>query len=95
VTRLPDGRVLKGSRSAQRKNARFWTQVAEDTNELLDHVHLPSTEEGTGNTQEGTAAKSTPKKRQRATHSASHGRKAATRSKPRVTGSRSSRRRFK
>jgi hypothetical protein len=35
VTRLPDGRVLKGPRPAQRKNARFWSEVTEDTNALL------------------------------------------------------------
>ncbi len=38
VTRLPDGRVLKGPRPAQRKNAQFWTDVSKDTNNLLDSV---------------------------------------------------------
>ncbi len=41
VTRLPDGRVLKGPRPVQRKNAQFWTEVAEDTDELLQRVHTP------------------------------------------------------
>jgi hypothetical protein len=35
VTRLPDGRVIKGSRPAQRKEARFWTGVEEETSTLL------------------------------------------------------------
>lgn len=35
VTRLPDGRVLKGSRPAQRRQASFWTDVEEETNSLL------------------------------------------------------------
>lgn len=43
VTRLPDGRVLKGSRPAQRKNAQFWTEIAQGTDELIEHVQTPST----------------------------------------------------
>ncbi len=38
VTRLPDGRVLKGPRPVQRKNAQFWTGVTADTSELVDRV---------------------------------------------------------
>ena len=43
VTRLPDGRVLKGSRSTQRKKAQFWTGVASDTGELVDRVQESDT----------------------------------------------------
>lgn len=39
VTRLPDGRTLKGSRPAQRKNAQFWSEIAEDTNTLVPQTH--------------------------------------------------------
>lgn len=39
VTRLPDGRVLKGSRPAQRKNAQFWSEIAEDTDALVPQSH--------------------------------------------------------
>jgi hypothetical protein len=39
VTRLPDGRVLKGPRPAQRKNARFWSEIAEDTDTLVPQAH--------------------------------------------------------
>lgn len=35
VTRLPDGRVIKGSRPWQRKQAQFWTEVEEESNALL------------------------------------------------------------
>ncbi|HEY0753401.1 MAG TPA: hypothetical protein VGD98_05515 [Ktedonobacteraceae bacterium] len=35
VTRLPDGRVLKGSRPSQNKQANFWNGVEEQTGELL------------------------------------------------------------
>ena len=38
VTPLPDGRVIKGSRPAQRRNARFWTDVSEETDELMNTV---------------------------------------------------------
>ncbi len=38
VTRLPDGRVLKGPRPVQRRNAQFWTGVSTDTSELVDRV---------------------------------------------------------
>ncbi len=52
VTRLPDGRVLKGSRPAQRKNAQFWTEIAKETENLVEQVEAPevSAEE------QGTAA---------------------------------------
>ena len=43
VTRLPDGRVLKGPRQAQRRNEQFWTEVADETEDLIDQVHPGST----------------------------------------------------
>jgi hypothetical protein len=43
VTRLPDGRVLKGPRQVQRKNEEFWTDVAQETDSLISEVH-PVTE---------------------------------------------------
>lgn len=42
MTRLPDGRVLKGPRPVQRKNAEFWTDITQNTEELLDQVHVPA-----------------------------------------------------
>src|SRR5581483_7169303 len=45
VTRLPDGRALKGPRPVQRKQAQFWTEVANDTDELLEQIPEPSVEE--------------------------------------------------
>lgn len=38
VTRLPDGRVLKGPRPVQRKAAHFWTNVEDETQALLSHT---------------------------------------------------------
>jgi hypothetical protein len=46
VTKLDDGRVLKGSRPAQRKNAQFWTEINEDTSKLVEQVTLPDDEAG-------------------------------------------------
>ncbi len=43
VTPLPDGRVLKGPRPVQRKNAEFWTGIAQNTDTLLDGVKEVST----------------------------------------------------
>ncbi len=39
VTPLPDGRVIKGPRPVQRKNAQFWTEVAHDTESLVEQLH--------------------------------------------------------
>jgi hypothetical protein len=44
VTKLDDGRVLKGSRPAQRKNAQFWTEINEDTSKLVEQVQIPDDE---------------------------------------------------
>jgi hypothetical protein len=41
ATPLPDGRVVKGPRPAQRKNARFWDDVNSDADQLLHQVHAP------------------------------------------------------
>ncbi len=41
VTRLPDGRVLKGPRPVQRRNAEFWKDITADMNELVGHVQVP------------------------------------------------------
>jgi hypothetical protein len=38
VTPLPDGRVLKGPRTVQRKNAQFWTDISQDTEKLVNQV---------------------------------------------------------
>ena len=55
VTRLPDGRVLKGSRPEQRKKAQFWNGVSEETDELVDRLHTPTREDGTRTQAEGIA----------------------------------------
>ncbi|GHO76330.1 hypothetical protein KSD_41010 [Ktedonobacter sp. SOSP1-85] len=47
VTRLPDGRVLKGPRPVQRRNAEFWTEIDEDADNLLKPVTPAEPAEGT------------------------------------------------
>jgi len=47
VTRLPDGRVLKGSRPEQRKKAQFWTGITSDTDELIQHIPEPPVDDVT------------------------------------------------
>lgn len=42
ATRLPDGRVLKGPRPAQHRNAQFWTEVDQEAEGLLEHVKSPA-----------------------------------------------------
>ncbi len=42
VTRLPDGRVLKGSRPVQRKNAQFWSEISKETEQLVDRAEAPA-----------------------------------------------------
>ncbi len=45
MTKLPDGRVIKGPRQEQRKNAEFWTDIEENADALLDGVHNHQVEE--------------------------------------------------
>ncbi len=42
VTRLPDGRVLKGTPHKQRRDAEFWTEIADESGELVQQVELSS-----------------------------------------------------
>ena len=39
VTRLPDGRVLKGPRPVQRRDAEFWNDVSDETAQLVKPLH--------------------------------------------------------
>lgn len=38
VTRLPDGRVLKGTQGDQHKKAQFWGEIAQESDELVKQV---------------------------------------------------------
>jgi hypothetical protein len=45
VTRLSDGRVLKGTLDEQRRNAEFWTEVAQESDQLVKQVETPHAQE--------------------------------------------------
>ena len=84
VTRLPNGRVLKGPRPVQRKNAQFWTEVAHDTEALVEPINVPEKE--VASTQDKEPTVSPPVS----------GRKFKEKTaKPRSTGPKPSRRGFK
>jgi hypothetical protein len=53
VTRLPDGRVLKGPRPVQRKEAQFWTSIANETGGLIKQVETPVVSETSTTSPEG------------------------------------------
>jgi hypothetical protein len=42
VTRLPDGRVLKGPRPAQRQQAEFWSEVNQSASEIAPPPQAPT-----------------------------------------------------
>ena len=44
-TRLPDGRVLKGSPGSQKRGVEFWTEIAQESDELVKHDDRPQIEE--------------------------------------------------
>ncbi len=41
VTRLPNGRVLKGTRKEQREKAAFWNEVEQESETMLPHLPEP------------------------------------------------------
>jgi hypothetical protein len=45
ATRLPDGRVLKGTPGEQHKKAEFWTEIAQESDELVKQVESSHTQE--------------------------------------------------
>lgn len=66
VTQLPDGRVLKGPRPAQRKNAQFWTDISQNTEQLVKQVNVPEKvpveQEPTDTEASEQSAESTPRR---------------------------------
>jgi membrane peptidoglycan carboxypeptidase len=101
---MPDGRVLKGSRPQQRKQAQFWTEVMDDTEELLQNVQAPeTTEQPTIAETESTQPQKNERKK-RATTSEQPGKRAASAvtrkknagpTKPHAAGPRPSQKGFK
>jgi hypothetical protein len=77
VTRMPDGRTLKGSRSSQRQQAQFWTDVTEETNALLENVHIPTPAQETDAAEEPEQATRSPQLRTRTANNAARQRKSS------------------
>jgi hypothetical protein len=96
VTRLPDGRVLKGPRPVQRKNAQFWTEIADDVEDLIEPIDASVPEKKVPS--EDSKPTATRKERVRAEGSVDRGKKDKTRqskAKSRSTGPKPSKRGFK
>ncbi len=105
VTRLPDGRVLKGTPNEQHRNAEFWTEIAQESDELVQQIGPSNTlEVATNHPADLPTAASTKGKTKPRTHTAS----ASTRErkttkakvrqstpKPRSTGPKPSQRGYK
>jgi hypothetical protein len=106
VTHLPDGHVIKGPRPAQRKEAKYWTDVAQDTEALVSHIHVVPTEEkveAVEHQQEDTtsrevmpvAQQATPTKLRKRVASAATRQKKVSVAKTRSSGPKPSQRGFK
>jgi len=100
VTRLADGRVLKGPRPVQRKQAQFWTEISDDVEALVEPIDAsgPVEKAPTQDNAEGSMTKVTRKTRTRTEGTAARGRNRGTKqSKPkaRSTGPKPSQRGFK
>ncbi|HEY6286170.1 MAG TPA: hypothetical protein VIX20_10945 [Ktedonobacteraceae bacterium] len=104
-THLPDGRVLKGTPDEQHRDAEFWTEIAQESDELVKQVESSHTQEATTkHPADFRTAASTKRKPNPRTHTASDSTrekkttKARVRKstpKPRSTGPKPSRRGYK
>ena len=93
VTRLPDGRTLKGPRPVQRRNAQFWQEVTNDTEAMLEQVQTPTVTNTDLAGNDEAATQRTPRKR--AGGPAARGQKAGAKQKAAKPGPKPSRRGFK
>lgn len=95
VTRLPDGRVLKGPRPVQRKNAQFWTEISDDVEALVEPIDA-SVPEQKAATEDSAKDDERAVKRRPRRSTATGGRKAREKTaKPTSTGPKPSQRGFK
>jgi hypothetical protein len=105
VTRLPDGRVLKGSSGEQQRGAEFWTEIVRESDDLVKQTETSHSQETaakhTANPQPASATSRKSKPRTGKTSEPTRGKKptkvkAKQRSpKPRATGPKPSQRGFK
>ena len=94
VTRMPDGRVIKGPRPVQRKEARFWGGISEDTNDLVEQASPPQSEGKEGNTK-NTSNKPAKARRTRSASAAVRAKRTNTANAVGKSGPRPSQRGFK
>jgi hypothetical protein len=105
VTHLPDGRVLKGTPDEQHRDAEFWTEIAQESDELVKQVESSHAQEvSTKHPTDLPTADSTKRKPGSRTHTASESKRErkTTKSKvrqstpkPRSTGPKPSQRGYK
>ncbi|HEX9131427.1 MAG TPA: hypothetical protein VF844_03965 [Ktedonobacteraceae bacterium] len=102
VTHLPDGRVLKGTPHEQRRDAEFWTEIAQESNELVQPVEvLPevvAVAEHSEDLPTAAPTKGKPRSRTQTASAATRDRKTKVRKstpKPRSTGPKPSQRGYK
>ena len=105
ITRLPDGRVLKGNSGEQHRKAEFWTGIAQESDELVNQVESSHTQDApTKSPADLPTTTSSKRKPGSRTHSASDSKrerktpKARVRQstpKPRSTGPKPSQRGYK
>ena len=68
VTHMPDGRVLKGTLDEQHKKAEFWTEIAQESDELVKQAESEATSRDASDLPTGTSTRQRTKPR---THQAS------------------------
>ncbi len=105
VTRLPDGRVLKGTPDEQHKKAEFWSEIAQESDELVkqvesSHAHEAVTKHNTNLPSATSSKRKTNPRTHKASESTQERKTTKTKvrqstSKPRSTGPKPSQRGFK
>jgi hypothetical protein len=102
VTHLPDGRVLKGTPHEQRRDTEFWTEIAQESNELVQPVQalaeVEAAAEHPADLPTAAPAKGKPRSRTHSAGSATRDKKtkvSKSTPKPRSTGPKPSQRGYK
>ena len=101
VTHMPDGRVLKGSPEEQHKKAEFWTEITQESDELVKQVKTEATSRDSSELSTGASARRKTNPRTRQASESKQARKPSKASgrksppKARSTGPKPSQRGFK
>ena len=101
VTHMPDGRVLKGTLDEQHKKAEFWTEIAQESDELVKQVELEANSRVASDHPTGTSTRQRTNPRTRQASESKYERKTTkakgrqSAPKQRSTGPKPSQRGFK